>query len=446
MIRQTFEINEQIILTLFHKEFGEYPKERIIEEKIKISNHEVTFKECWFEPEEVFEIQYDTKRSNFLEIENEKNPYSAFCCNCEEYINIEKSELSNEFLKDMESYKKMSDFVVEHSGYNLLRNPYSIENTLIFTKTEVSIERYNQNGVVKLIINKPNDYELLINIKFKSGSNIVKVTSFTTLENVITFPDKEGWSLFDIEFYHENKPVFIEQNVSWIESVHISMNIITSQQEIELRRVKKKIKFQEHSSDVLIAGEPISDDILEEYSYRSQELKSKLNSKYKFELLTENEYERALDIFKEITSNLNFEELWIFDPYFVDVQSGYDKTYDIMAILSTNLKLKKFIVYEQGKGKIEQYKESIKDLIQIFSRSSTTLTLIGTQKHFHDRFIFLKSSKRISGYQLGTSLNSFGENYSTINELTAADSRCVFDVLKRDLLKTELILSEDLTK
>lgn len=446
MIRQQFEINEQIVLTLFHKEFEEYAKERIIEERIKINNHEITFRESWFEPDELFEIQYDTVDYNFLEIENDKNPYSKLCCDCEEYVNIKKSEISKEFLKDIETYKKLCDFVVEYSGYHLLRNPYSIDNTLIFKKTKVSVEKQNQNGIVQITIKKPNNYELLVNVKFKNGSNIVKIISFTTLENVIEFPDKEGWDLFDIEFYYENKPVFIEQNVSWIESINISMNLITNQQEIELRHVKKKIKIQEHSSDVIIAGEKLHDDILQEYSYQSQVLKSKLNSKYKFELLTENEYDRALDIFKEITSNLTIEELWIFDPYFVDIQNGFDKNYDIMAILSTNLKLKKFIIYEQGKGKIEQYKESIKDLIPVFSRSKATLTLIGTVKHFHDRFIFLKNSKRIIGYQLGTSLNSFGENYSTINELTAADSQYVFEVLNRDLLRDELVLTEDISK
>lgn len=446
MIRQTFEINNQIILTIFHRGFHEYPKERQIEEKLEISNHTVYFKECWFEPEKSFEIQYDTSNTQFLEIENEKNPYSSLCCNYEEYIIIEKNEICKALLKDTIAYRKLCEFVIELSGYNLLKNPYSINNTLIFRKTTVSIEKSNNNGLVKISLEKQDDYELLVNIKYKILNNIVKIHSLTTSETIITFPDKDGWNIFDIEIYHDNIPVFIEHNISWIEHVQLSMNVVTKQQEIELRREKRGIMLQEHSSDILNIGEPISHDLLREYSYQNQILKSKLNSKSKFELLTENEYGRALEIFEEITSNLTFDELWIFDPYFVDIQSGFAKNYDIMAILSTNLNMKKIIIYEQGKGKIEQYKESIKDLLEVFSSSGTSLKLIGTQKHFHDRFIFLKNSERILGYQLGTSFNSFGENYSTINELTAFDSHNLFEILNRDLLNVDLIVLEDLVK
>lgn len=446
MIKQTFKVNNQIILTLFHREFYEYPKARKIEEKLEVGNYTIYFRECWVEPDETFEIQYDTSSSQFLEVENEKNPYSSLCCNYEEYIIIEKTEICKALLKDITVYRKLCEFVQEYSGYDLLKSPYSVNNTLIFTKTEISVEKSKNDGMIKITLNKPDDYEVLINFKYKVKNKIVKILSFTTSENIITFPDKDGWDLFDMEIYHENIPVYFEQDISWIEHIQISMSLVTKRQEIDLRHEKRKVVLQEHSSEIIKIGEPISRDLLAEYSFQNQTLKNKLNTKYKFEILTENEYGRALDIFKEITSNPTFNELWIFDPYFVDIQSGFAKNYDIMAILSTNLNMKKYIVYEQSKGKIEQYKESIKDLLKVFSTSSTSLKLIGTQKHFHDRFIFLKNSKRILGYQLGTSFNSFGENYSTISELTDFDSRNVFEILHKNILPADKTIIEVLVK
>lgn len=442
MIRQTFGINNQIILTIFHKNFIHYPKSRIIEQHSIFGDYEFVFKECWCEDN--YEIKYDIHNSKFLEIENEQNPYSNLCCIYEEYINIHKNSICNELLKDLLTYQELCEFVLEYSGFNLLKSPLSINNILVFSKTPISIKKYNKDGIVTIFINKSFECELLINIKYKVGTSIVRISSFKTKENSITFPDKDNWNLFDIEIFLKDAPVYIEHDISWIESLQFSMNVVTNKQEIDLRREKRSVSLEQHSSDLISMGKPVRDDLCKDYSYQNQILKSKLNKQLKFELLTENEYARALDIFKEITSNPTFTELWIFDPYFTDVNGGFDKNHDIMVILSTNLNMKKNIIYEQGKGNLDQYKKSIEEVIKIFSESHTPLRLIGTRKHFHDRFIFLKNSRRVLGYQLGTSFNSFGENYSTIAELTPFDSKYVFEILSENLLQDDQTIIEKL--
>ena len=57
---------------------------------------------------------------------------------------------------------------------------------------------------------------------------------------------------------------------------------------------------------------------------------------------------------------------------------------------------------------------------------------------FHDRFIFLKSDKEIIGYQIGTSLNSFGTNYSNIIKLNDYCAQSIFKTLFEDIVSEEI--------
>lgn len=62
---------------------------------------------------------------------------------------------------------------------------------------------------------------------------------------------------------------------------------------------------------------------------------------------------------------------------------------------------------------------------------------------FHDRFIFLKNDENIIGYQIGTSLNSFGTNYSNIIKLNDYCAKTIFKILFENVVSGEIYILED---
>lgn len=89
-----------------------------------------------------------------------------------------------------------------------------------------------------------------------------------------------------------------------------------------------------------------------------------------------------------------------------------------------------FIKY---KSKIEcQREESLRDL------NLKPLNFIKAKYKFHDRFIFLKTDGNIVGYQIGTSLNSFGTNYSNIIKLNDYCAKTIFEILTEDIVSNDI--------
>ena len=95
----------------------------------------------------------------------------------------------------------------------------------------------------------------------------------------------------------------------------------------------------------------------------------------------------------------------------------------------------KNMTFAKYKSQIENHgQEQLKDL------DLNLLTFIKARETFHDRFIFLINDEKIIGYQIGTSLNSFGTNYSNIIKLNDYCAKIIFDILY------ENILSENISK
>ena len=65
---------------------------------------------------------------------------------------------------------------------------------------------------------------------------------------------------------------------------------------------------------------------------------------------------------------------------------------------------------------------------------------------FHDRFIFIKTDERIIGYQIGTSLNSFGTNYSNIIKLNDYCAKNIFEILNEDIVSNNIFKLGDLNE
>lgn len=146
--------------------------------------------------------------------------------------------------------------------------------------------------------------------------------------------------------------------------------------------------------------------------------------------------------------------MWIYDPYFIDYRpkGGKARINDILKVLGKNIRLKKNIVFEADSEEVarqqfEKFREAIKDTVEFFKKRKIDLnfTFYGTKEHFHDRFLFLINEYSLKTFMLGTSFNSFGDNYSAIIELDPLDGKKVFDILNKEIVsRNHIVLSEGL--
>ena len=71
------------------------------------------------------------------------------------------------------------------------------------------------------------------------------------------------------------------------------------------------------------------------------------------------------------------------------------------------------------------------------------IKFIRAEKQFHDRFIFLNNIDKVTGYQIGTSLNSFGTNYSNIIKLNDNCAKEIFKILHEDIVTEHILKLSD---
>lgn len=90
------------------------------------------------------------------------------------------------------------------------------------------------------------------------------------------------------------------------------------------------------------------------------------------------------------------------------------------------------MVFSKYKTLIEsEREESLRDL------NLNSFNFIKAKHNFHDRFIFLINDEKIVGYQIGTSLNSFGTNYSNIIKLNDYCAKTIFETLNEDIVSND---------
>ncbi|SNX52903.1 VPA1262 family N-terminal domain-containing protein [Thermoanaerobacterium sp. RBIITD] len=467
MIKQVFYFDGKEFIRFYHDGFNDYRKNRNLSENTVIDSHNIEFKEYYIDDLINEDIECDDIIEGFLSRNNKKNPYSSCCCNYKEYINYNK-ELYNEF-QDKDIFKKVSDFVEEWSGFKLKYNPYSIFNIFVFNRTLIDINlTTNDEGNIFIDYNQNIYNNILFIIKLKLGNIIVNTMVYRgSIKNIIP---NQLWDSIDIEIYSEdNKLIYAYYDLHFIKYININMGIINKDIEMNLKTQKRKVNLKSVFNQLLKVGKKNSDsDRLISYLYNEQLAYKKKNYNNRlFEFLGKNEEDKAFKIFEQISSADGFTEMWIFDPYFIDYKpkGGKDKLNDIIIILSKNLSLKKNIVYEVGKNiNLEEKNENsidknkvhqefdefikaikpTKEIINKKAKQNLNITFYGTKEHFHDRFIFLTNDDFIKGYMLGTSLNSFGDNYSTIIELDLDNAKIVFNKLKNNVVnKDNIMVKED---
>lgn len=449
MIKQEFYWDNEIILTIIHEKMENKIKDRTIIEKTKISNHKIIFKEFFDENNKLEEFEYDFIIEGFLECKNAKNPYSNYSTYYKEYVNQENTPLTNKQKLSINTkiFEELYKFIKEWSNFNL--TPSSIGNLLVFSPIKIEVERNNSEKFPYLTI-KGTDVHGTAFVKFKLDEIFLESYIFNTIYDGFEIYSKGDWNNFEIEIFDEETLIY-KANNNINRSININMGVATKTIEKKYQSIDKSICINNtDTSNPMIISDNTHLDSLGKYLLNEKiEMNKIKNPKDSYCIfLKRNEREKAFEVFEDIIKK-NME-MWIFDPFFISDNSGIPVLIDILIMLCSTPKTKNIVFYENDKNqendmtfryyktKINKYnQESLRDL------DLNSLNFIKSKEKFHDRFIFLKSDKKLIGYQIGTSLNSFGTNYSNIIKLNDYCSTKIFKILYENLVTKNIYKLRD---
>jgi hypothetical protein len=447
MIQQLFFLNDTIVLSLYHDAnmFDDYPQNKTYNQSKETEFGILRFVEKIYQTLPSFDGVQEI--NGFLNVGHQKNPYTSLSCEFSEYF-YPKIEVSSILLNESIKFKTVSDFVYEWSGFRLTESPYSIGNTLVFRATGVDLEpRLNRknNKAVDITFIKLEILPVKIFLKFKLAQIIVR-TRYIDLadrDKTLTIDSEKIWDSLDIEVFSADKLIYADYNIYFVHSINLDIGVLGPEVKTSLTTDERSVSLQHISHESSQAGANINNDIVS-YLYKEKLYADSLaSSKRQFIFLGKGETSYAFDAFTEIVKQ-SMDELWIFDPYFISLNApgGKNRVSDIIKILAQNLSVKKKIIFEcnaDNNTRNEDFKKFFANINPIIDEvkkktgGSLGFEFIGTTKHFHDRFIFVKQKGNIDGYLVGTSLNSFGENYSTIVQLEAQGAAMVFNKLTSEV-------------
>lgn len=445
MIIQEFYWDNEKILTIIHEKMEGNIKNRNLMEKTEILGHDIIFKEFYNKNFEVEDFEYNFLIEGFLECHNSKNPYSNYSTLYKEFVNLNDNPLINnqQLSIDTENFKELCKFVKEYSNFNLTTS--SIGNLLVFCPNKLYVYSHNSENFPYLTI-KGSDAKGTAFVKFKLDDIIQESYVLTNIHNGFEIWSKKDWNNYEIEIYDNKKLIYKAKN-NIIRTINLNVGITTKIIEKQYQSIDNSILITNTQMDSPIT---ISDntylDFLEEYLVNERIDMNKINNpKDSYcNFLKKNERERAFELFKKIVEKNN--EIWIFDPFFISDNSGIKVLIDILIILCSTTKTKNIIftespdeeneeknmTFDKYKSQIEMHgQESLRDL------DLNSLNFIKARDNFHDRFIFLKNDETIVGYQIGTSLNSFGTNYSNIIKLNDYCAKTIFETLTNDIISND---------
>ncbi|CEN23964.1 VPA1262 family N-terminal domain-containing protein [Paraclostridium sordellii] len=440
MLRQQIFLDDVLLLTIFHDTMDSGLASRFINESENTDFGELKFIEELVG--EVGTINFDEVNQGFLENKNKKNPYYSYSVNFKEFISYDKPLFEDGNLKvESEIFTFICDFIGRKSGYKIIESPYSIGNVLIFRPNKIECNYFEYKKNISGIEVKGLSNESITIVKLKN-LDVVKETYVINGVDCKINPKYE-WSSFDIEVYENGNIVHAEYDVHLIRCININSKIVSKQISTELKTLPKSIDIKSSTNMPIIVGESLDSQLVDYFNNEnlfSYELRNK-NSKDLY-FLGKGESEKAFEIFEEIMDS-SCEEIWIFDPYFInyEIVGGIDRLRDILKILLKNRDVKKNIVFE-SKGDLSNFIDKINDEeIKLISKRFNGLNIdfYETEEHFHDRFFFLRNKKSIVGYLIGTSLNSFGENYSTLIKLKSNDAKFIFTKLTNEIVSNKII-------
>lgn len=439
MIIQEVYWNDDKILTLCHEKMEKHIENRILEEFINISGNKIVFKEFNDENKDFTDFKSDFVIEGFLDCNHEKNPYGNYSTFYKEFVNQTDNSIveNNKLNVSDDEFEILFNFVKEYCNYPITASGSG--NLIIFSPVKIFSESHNSETFPYLTL-KGEDVKGTAIVKFKLNDIILESYIFEDVTNGYEIYSQGDWNNYEIEIFFENHLIY-KAKYNIIRSIGMNIRTITNTMQKELLGTKKKINITKGIEDSFVISDNASLDSISAYlNIESSSIKkNKKLEKNLCKFLRKNERLKALSIFEELMSLSG--EIWIYDPYAIsDDNGGISGLINIVTLLCKTDNVKNIVFCETNGITFNKFKRELSENARDAFRGLNlkNLNFIKAKESFHDRFIFSKTAKSIIGYQMGTSLNSYGNNYSNIVKLDSLCSKEIFNILYDDIVSDNI--------
>lgn len=455
MIKNVVTYKNKVVLTIYHQGF---------------MNENLTIKRCCkeyvgksilcFKEEYVPDTEWDyltdyAWEESALITSNEKyNPYSGnACANMIHRVCLEKPTViwgKNNTTIEEQELEQLLIFIKKYTGMDLEEYPIYLGDIFLFSPSKF---KYHTNEKKSIILYDLKEGMKVI-LRLKKGHNIVQsrcidvVDDSEKLEVAIACE----WDNHDIEIYKDGRLLYINRDVSYIESIHLGISVVGQKKKIPLTKLQEYYELETngavHTSVIGEQPEPIKQTLQE----MNLSLVRKINNRKetgRFLFVRPKELKVAMN---KITQSMftAIDEIWIIDSYFTDKGSGLEQMIDwIRLTVGAKAKEKNIVFYCGNEDKAlnaTQLKEHImQDTIvraELISNPLSAINLIQTKSAIHDRFLIIRNGEEYSGLSIGTSFNSLNSNHYCIQTLVHREAKEVLDVLMA-WLKENIIMQEE---
>jgi len=460
LVRQSFTYNNEKLITIYHIGLESPHTDLEFAKENSLSFSEETLDDRDIESQNTLIIQ------GFLPLSHPKNPYTTYCCNYREEIHGAYEEKMHLF--NSSQFNDISQFVKEWSGLDLQRTPLSLFNTLILRPTEYVVTvRLDKSENLLVKIDRPRSKVTQIEcLKLIVESTIHGIntgyieyyiprnTNELEREFCVALP-KPLLGGIDVELIEGNSLVYASYDTHFIRTIKINLDLIKEigRYTTDYKKINKRempIIETSNGSQAIVGNKDQS--VISTYLYMEDQLSiSKQGSLFKF--LTRNNSEEFFKFLEGLLKANSQAEIWFFDPFLLEYGSeGKERFIDTMkTILFHVSNQRKHFIFNccdsSYTGNEDQYLsqrlKSIKEYMKEKKIRDVAAEFVCVDISFHDRFVFVtKNSRPTKGFLLGTSLNSMGENYSSIVQLSQKDAEYTFSVLISEIYTGSRRLAE----
>lgn len=448
------------ILTIYHRGFLREHGAKELQFNLKIGHHYARFTETVVEDESPMFENFNYMIEGLLDPKHEYNPYGdSACAYMEHYVSLKKPKRL--FSLDDKGYnlsialdhmQELNAFVEKHTGFRIGENPICYGDIFVFSCNERNYRSNKENSIILTDIKM--DTTVIIRFK-KQGIIVSTVKEYCAdLQKEIQIDTSVDYDSHDIEIYEGEQLVYYNNDISYIRRIHLDMTLKGSSNYIKLNELSALYSSKDKSCPTTThIGEPID---------QSQELLIASNRNLK-RILSENiddkrttfiqpgEYEKAFNIIAEVAQSAQ-KELWIFDPYFSDI-NGQRVTVDFLRLLSVCDADTKVVVFYSKDAANSHDASCLKTVaeqdieIQKFIKQKGLLNIYLQQSRapIHDRFVITRDKDgRYGGLMVGTSFNSMDRNHFCIFSLEAKSAKTILENLMDWLNSDNIVAAESL--
>ena len=428
MIEDIVKYDGEVILRMYHKGFDNENEQRNLVRKNEINGKIISLEEKYVKDEVIKnELSVFEFTECLLGTEDERNPYrgGSSCTFVKEFVILEKPKILftqsgslYELNIETKNFVQICEFIKKYLGVNLKKNPMNFGNVYIYECREIRAV-----GIEKGFSLPSKCIGSTVTVTFRNESMPVERENIAIKEeSQLSITNVKYWNNFDLEVYFGKDLFFYQNQIAFMKSLRLSMEVASPKQKIDLPKIGSVFHQPSSKDQEIISGQKMTKSDLKMSTTKIRKMIELENEKENVVFVVPDELEKVKKtIMKAVEKSI---KIWVFDPYFIDRNDRF-YSFDWISFFShiNPYSEKKYVFYckKNSDYKLEDF---LKDLDTDFNYKKRPQSarekneFVETKVSIHDRFIITITKNEVySGLVVGTSFNSLHKNYYVIYKL-----------------------------